>query len=690
MFQVLFGFLPWMTFWVFSGMDNWPAAILGAFFVAAGVILWRWRSHHNFKTMELVSLGYFAVHAVVTLGMKQQVLIYYGPAINGLVLAGMAWGTLLMGSPFTYQYAKEDWPEAYWGDPLFVRTNQIITAVWGSIFLVTASLGALGIAFPDYNLLLNVIFGNLFIGSGIVFSSVFPGWYTKYAIQKELDEGNPYQWPEPVFDSPRAQPDEHDVIIIGSGIGGLTAGALLAQRGLNVAVFEQHFLAGGFCTSWERGVRQKDGSRWRYVFDAGVHDVSGLGPRGPVRNMLQQLGVWEKLDWRHMAHEYHLDGIDMRVPRDVDAFVDKLGELFPHEAEAIRAFFTEMRHIYDDLYADVDETGGAPMPPKTVKEMLDYPIRHPHAYRWRMRSFGDMLDTFFEDVQLKRFLSLLTAYLTDDPTQLHVETMAPIFGYYFDGGFYPAGGSQKLADVLVAAIQHHGGQLFLRTPVKEILIEQGRAAGVVLGKDGSVHRAPAIISNADLKKTFLDLVDESHLPKDFRARIAGGAASTSAFMVFLGVDFIPDVAPLTMTGDLGIMIPSKADPSLAPRGHAAITLITLIPQSETASWQRKTKGYQARKRAFGDALIARAEKLIPGLSQHIIYRQEGSPRTFERYAWTTDGSIYGPALDAWRPPMKSPIPGLYLAGSGVFPGPGIEAVVISGVLAADTIYPATK
>lgn len=141
---------------------------------------------------------------------------------------------------------------------------------------------------------------------------------------------------------------------------------------------------------------------------------------------------------------------------------------------------------------------------------------------------------------------------------------------------------------------------------------------------------------------------------------------------------------------VGIMIPSKVDPSLAPEGHAAVTLITLIPQEEAADWDRKAEGYTKHKRSFGDELIARAETVIPGLSQHIVYRQEASPRTFERYAWSTGGSIYGPVWDAFRPPLKSPVPGLYLVGSGVFPGPGIEAVVISGVLAADTIYPPKK
>ena len=93
---------------------------------------------------------------------------------------------------------------------------------------------------------------------------------------------------------------------------------------------------------------------------------------------------------------------------------------------------------------------------------------------------------------------------------------------------------------------------------------------------------------------------------------------------------------------------------------------------------------------MGDELIARAEKIIPGLSEHIVYRQDASPRTFERYAWTSDGSIYGPSWDSFRPHLKTPIPNLYLTGAGVWPGPGIEAVVISGLAAANAIYPSSN
>lgn len=683
--QVLIGFIPWIVFWVLSGPGLWTPAVLGALLSAAGLVAWRWRAHRDVKTMEVISLGYFLAHALVTLAFGLPIFKDYGPVLNSLVLAGMAWGTLLAGSPFTYQYAREDWPRELWGDPLFRLTNQIITAVWGAIFLINSGLGALSLIQPHLNILLNAVAANILIGLGIAFSALFPGWFPNFALQQTINAREPYKWPAPQFGERPAAENEHDVIVIGSGVGGLTAAALLAKRGLKVAVFEQHFLAGGYCTSWERGVR-RDGTRLRYVFDAGVHDVSGLGARGPIRQMMRQLDIEEEVDWKRMDREYLIGDIHIRIPRDPDQFASRLGEFFPSEQEAIKSFFGEMRLIYRELYANVEKTGGVPVAPGTVEELMAYPAAHPHAYKWMDHPFGEMLDTFFGDERLKRFLSALTGYLSDDPALLTVGAMAPIFGYYFDGGYYPGGGSQKFADALVSVIEQHGGKVYLRTPVKRILIEDGRAVGVELGKSGEIHHARVLVSNADLKRTFTELVGYKHLPAGFARQIDAAKPSASAFMVFLGVDFIPDVESIAMTDGLGIMVPSKVDDSLAPEGHASITLIRLIPQRKAADWDRSAKGYPARKRAYADEMIAQAEKLIPGLNEHIVYRQEASPRTFERYAWTTAGSIYGPTWDSSRPPLKSPVPGLYLAGSGVFPGPGIEAVVISGVLAAGAIF----
>jgi phytoene dehydrogenase-like protein len=189
------------------------------------------------------------------------------------------------------------------------------------------------------------------------------------------------------------------------------------------------------------------------------------------------------------------------------------------------------------------------------------------------------------------------------------------------------------------------------------VVEHGRAIGVVAAGRHEVARA--VVSNADVRRTFLELVGREHLPRDFARRVEALRPSTSAFVVFLGLDTTLDAAPLTMVGSDG-------------------------------QWQRKQPGYARAKRELGDALIGRAEEIFPGLSRHIVYRQEGSPATFARYAWTTGGAIYGPATGPWQPPTRSPITGLVLAGAGVFPGAGVEAVVISGTLAADALCAGVK
>jgi all-trans-retinol 13,14-reductase len=684
MFQVFLGFTPWIIYWIFSGASLWTPAILGGLLAAVGLVTWRWIKRRDIKTMEAVTLGYFAIDAVVTLGIHLSFFETYGFILNSITLTGMAWGTLLARSPFTYQYARESWPREMWSSPIFVATNQIITGVWGVIFLVNAGLAALVLSFPHLAILLNAVIANILVSLGIAFSSLFPRWYPRFALQQQINAREPYKWPAPKFNGRPSSDHEHDIIVIGSGIGGLTAAALLAKRGLRVAVFEQHFLAGGYCTSWERGVR-RGGERLTYVFDAGVHDVSGLGERGGVRNLMRQLDIEEEVDWHRMDHEYFINGIHLRIPRDPELFAAQLGDLFPSERGAVKSFLGEMNSIHREMYADMEKTGGVPTTPHTVDEMLAYPSAHPHMMKWMDRPFGKMLDTYFKDAGIKQFLSVLTGYLSDDPTVLTVGAMAPIFGYYFEGGYYPGGGSQKFADALVSVLEKHGGKIYLRTPVKRIVIEDGRAVGIELA-DGQIPHARAILSNADLKRTFLELVECKHLPAKFARRMKEAQPASSAFMVFLGVDFKPDLKPVTMLTKMGIMIPSQADPTLAPCGHTAMTLIKLIPQDEAAGWDRKLKGYNQRKHSYADGMIAEAEKVIPDLSRHIVYRQEASPRTFERYAWTTGGSIYGTTWSSGHPPLKSPVPNLYLAGSSVFPGPGVEAVVISGALAANEIF----
>ena len=686
MIWILGGFAPWILYWVLSGPEFQAVPVAAALIAALLINAYRWPKR-NFKALEVITLVFFAAHFVFTVVLGASFFVLYGPILSGITLAFMAWGTLLAGSPFTYQYARDEWDEAYWDDPSFRRINVVITSLWGVIFTVNTLMSATAVSLdltPSVRFWLMAVLPNAGIALGIVFSIRYPDWSVRRELREYLRALNPYQWDGPDFKVEKPEgANRHDVIVIGSGIGGLTAAALLAKRGRKVVVFEQHYQAGGYCSSWTRSVK-RGGEKFQYTFDAGVHDVSGLGKHGPVRNLLKQLGIQDVITWRHMAHEYLLEGLRFRVPPGEEGFERVLIEHFPHEQKNIHTFMEIMLAIYREMQINLDKTGGVPRPPDTVEAMLNYPKTHPHTYKWGEVTFRAMLDRFFTDEGLKELLLVLSEYLGDDPDALSVSSMAPIFGYYFDGGYYPVGGSRAFADALVDVIEAHHGVVRLKSPVSRVLVEGGKAVGV-LTAGGQTHYAGAVVANSDLHKTFLELIDREHLPEEFIRQIQAYRPSTSAFLVTLGLDCLPDIAPITMVDDILIATPSLVDPDLAPAGHAAVELMKLVSSTEFEMWTRRDPEYKARKKRLGDELIKTAEKAIPNLRQHIVYRQEASPATFARYAWTTSGSIYGPAAGQPLPSPKTPVERLYLAGAGTFPGPGIEAVVISGTIAADMI-----
>jgi all-trans-retinol 13,14-reductase len=213
-------------------------------------------------------------------------------------------------------------------------------------------------------------------------------------------------------------------------------------------------------------------------------------------------------------------------------------------------------------------------------------------------------------------------------------------------------------------------------------------------------RAGAVVSNADLKRTFLELIDPNGLPSDFRDRIATAAPANSAFSVHLGLDFVPDIRPATHISApmrVGLAMMSKLDPSAAPQGHATLTLISIVPYATARKWfpeqrsedwkdWRSSSEYEERKKKLGDDMIAAAETVIPELSRHIVYRTDASPVTYGRYDRASSGAIYGVSREGRLKGSMSPIRNLVIAGGGNA-GAGVEAVVISGAAAAEALVP---
>jgi enediyne polyketide synthase len=461
--------------------------------------------------------------------------------------------------------------------------------------------------------------------------------------------------------------NKYDVIVVGAGIGGLTAAGLLAKRGKNVLIIEQHEKPGGFCTSFERLVNYKN-RQLRYVFDAGAHDIFGLGPKGNVRRLIEDMGIERHIDWRRVDHQYIFPDLQIKVPPNIDEYVNLLCKLFPKEQKGLAFFFDEIQQCYSEYFTQSS-------------------IR-PKLSRWSGATFYQMLNSFIRDQKLKKLLSVLCFYLTDDATNVKSATMIPMFGYYIDGGHYPLGGSQVFPNLLTNAIKEYGGDILLDMAVSQIIIDNNTINGVEL-VNGHKVQSEFVISNADILRTFSKLINPNHLPAHFLNQIKKLKPSNSAFLVFLGVDFIPDIEPVTTLIEenehLIIMIPSKIDPSLVPPGHAAITLMRLIPNEQAVTWKRDDKRYVSRKEVMGNELISFAEKAIPNLHKQIIYREYASPATFARYAWTSDGAIYGTRVDEWKPAVKTPVQGLYLASASISVRPSVADAVNAGTLASNAI-----
>ncbi|MCS7111874.1 MAG: FAD-dependent oxidoreductase [Ignisphaera sp.] len=589
----------------------------------------------------------------------------------------MAVVSIVFKQPFTLMVSRRDWPKAYWRERSFLLINNIISAVWMSIFLINAAF------FLLFSKPYDVILSNLFIAFGIAFSITFPVKAAAYFVVKEyVKPFGRFDWRIEVDPKMAKGEDEYDVIVVGAGIGGLTCGSLLAKRGYKVLVLEQHYQVGGYCSSFKRR---------GFTFNAGVEDVSGLWEKGPLTYLLRELGLnREDLFVKNVAR-FIFKGKRIEA-KSLEEYVELLSKMFPHERENILAFFDDARKAYMECYSDA-EAYGTPLPPELiakvfgVKKLVDYPREHPHFYDWMNKSFKQKLDEYFSDEDLKELLSALLSYVGTSPERTPASTaLTACISYYLYGGYFPKGGAQRYADSLKSVIERCGGRVLVNHRVDRILVEAGVVKGVMVGD--KVFRSPIVVSNANAKTTFLELVGEKNLDREFIEYIRGLKMSPSCFMVFLGVDAdLSNYPSLLKNLDEGyeIVFNSNADPSLAPKGKTSLTVLTSANYYDFPP--RGTEEYYRKKSELTQALIQKVEKVIQGLSEHIVAKEAATPRTFERYTSMPEGAIYAfdQSMGVKRPYFKTPIKGLYLVGASTFPGGGIEAVTISGMICANDI-----
>jgi carotene isomerase len=496
---------------------------------------------------------------------------------------------------------------------------------------------------------------------------------------------------------------ETDIVVIGSGVGGLSCAALLAKYGYQVIVCESHTIPGGAAHAFERN---------GFKFDSGPSLYSGLS--GPSLNPLRQV----------------LDAIGETVPcatydtwgcclpeSDFDTAVG--AEQFCQVLQRLRGAtaVAEWREL-QRVMAPFAEAAIA-LPPAAVR--FDW------GAIWTMGQFvpslwqqlgnlptltgpfSRIVDRVVHDPFIRNWLDLLSFLLSGLPADsTSAAEVAFMFADWYRPGVkldYPIGGSGALVQALIRGLEKHNGQLLLNAHVEQVLVEQQRAIGVQL-RDGKVIRSrQAVISNASVWDT-LKLLPETAVPSAFRTARQHTPACDSFLHLHLGIDAIgvrSDLAChyiivndwyLGITAPQNVVlvsIPSVLDPTLAPPGKHVIHVYT--PGNEPYDlWQgleRRSDEYARCKRERAEVMWQALERILPDIRSRCEVTLVGTPLTHERFLRRHRGS-YGPAIRAGQglfPGPRTPIARFFCCGDSTFPGIGLPAVAASGMITAHTIVP---
>ena len=482
---------------------------------------------------------------------------------------------------------------------------------------------------------------------------------------------------------------DYDVIVIGSGMGGLVTATQLAAKGAKVLVLEKYLIPGGSAAYFER-----EG----YRFDVGASMIFGFGTEGTTNLLTRALeGVnmsMETIPDPVQIH-YHLpNNLELKVHKNYGKFIEELTANFPHEKIGIRRFYDECWQVFNCLNAM--ELLSLEEPRYLMRVFFQHPFACLGLVKYLPQNAGDIARRYISDPDLLKFIDMECYCWSVVPAgKTPMINAGMVFSDRHYGGInYPKGGVGTISEKLVEGLEKFGGEIQYKARVTNILMEQGKAVGVRLA-DGKEYRAKRIVSNATRWDTFEKLLTNNPLPKKEEKWQQRYEKSPSFLSLHLGVK--SEVLPIgtechhvlleeweTMEDEQGtifVSIPTLLDPSLAPPGHHIIHTFT---PSYINEWEGLSKQeYSQKKEAAASHLIKRLEKIFPGLVDGLDYQEVGTPRTHRRFLGRNDGT-YGPIPSRKLPGLlgmpfnRTVIPGLYCVGDSTFPGQGLNAVAFSG------------
>ena len=481
--------------------------------------------------------------------------------------------------------------------------------------------------------------------------------------------------------------DRYDVVLVGSGMGGLTAASLLAKAGQSVLVLEAADAPGGYAHAFRRGP---------YIFDPAVHSI--VDP-SLFDGLLRHLGVRDHCTLIGIDRLYGaaLPGMSIDAPLTSEAdFVDTYVREFPASEDELRRFFALCARVHRDAHR---------LPAQVGLQNLDaIAAQFPEVFRYRKSTVGDVLDQYFVDERVKVACAAMGLLLGLPPSKLSFQTFCQmLYGYLVNGAFYVEGGVEEMVHALVSALEESGGELLVGSRVDRIMVEDAQATGVRL-ESGREIEAGVVISNADALQTFGDLVQTDEIPGPFRRTLGRLTPSVSGFTLFaatrcdleaLGASHLMfTLMTWDADGDyeaskggaaacMVLFIPTLVDHTLAPPGEHIVNAIVFVPYDVDVPWSEC-------KDRYGEALLKETDRILPGFRDGLTFVDFATPRTLERFSLNHHGAIYGwentPAHTASkRPNHQTPVANLYLTGQWTQPGAGFLRATVSGIHTAELV-----
>jgi phytoene dehydrogenase-like protein len=504
--------------------------------------------------------------------------------------------------------------------------------------------------------------------------------------------------------------DYYDVIVIGAGVGGLTAAALLSKAGLSVCVLEKEPHVGGYLAGFKRK---------HFIFDTAIHWLNQYGPDGIVDKLFSVIGAdHPRAVEQQRIRRYKGEGFDYLLTNNPDEMRDQMVRDFPEEKKGIERLFLKARQIgrsfkrYNRIFRS-EETMSFLQKLRNKIRLLEFAIPFiPWLTFTGEKGLKKGLNRFFKDPRLHKIFSA---------EQEVLGCLIPIgWSYFHDFQSPPKGGSQVIPQWLQYVINYYQNPVGLQCRVKEIFVERGRSTGLLFEQRGKERRLNSkyIIAACDIETLYEKMLPANAVPVNLKKKLRKAELYSSSITVSLALDctaeslgfneelihLVDENQPFDCQSggdpnrsEISIIAPSMRDKSLAPQNQGTLTLYMPAFMDYQNEWETKLdaygkrvrgEAYQNLKKQVADILISRVEKkLAPGLSTHIIFFEVATPVTHWRYTGNKNGTMMGarPGRENMKNKIshyRTPVKNLIIGGHWAELGGGVPIAAKAGANAS--------